>query len=476
MHVPTLNIPRIAACLLAACLVAGCNSSDARAKDALEAYQAAAASNDPAGARKALLQLVGAKDDVADYWIELGKVQTSLGSYSDAYYAFTRAYELDRSNPEVLRDVTELALRSGDFSLAQSHARELDIVAPGDPWVKLTDGWAAVSQSRFDQALAAANSLLAASPFNSAATLLKARALMGLEREDQARDVLVKQIAAQPTDVGSLRFLSKIYARHAEWPNVISTAQRLSSVAPANRESGLLLVEAALRSGDTGDARRESARLLQPDADPDLIASVLRLWEDYWPSPQRVQDARALANEASSLDRKLVYASFLNRVGSSADAVRLSLAAATLPVDAKNAEANGVLADAWSHLGKLADARSRFDAVLAFDPGNSTALRGRAELELRTGHADAAVIDAQKLVSVLPTSSAARLLLARCFAANGQSDWVRRTLWAAFQDIPGDEKLFAALLTSKKGDSEGTLELQREFARQRDAELSRGLI
>ena len=32
----------------------------------------------------------------------------------------------------------------------------VDIVAPGDPWVKLTDGWAAISQSRFDQAVTAA--------------------------------------------------------------------------------------------------------------------------------------------------------------------------------------------------------------------------------------------------------------------------------------------------------------------------------
>ena len=64
-------------------------------------YQAAAAANDLVGARKALLELVGAKDDVADYWVELGKVQASMGSYGDAYYAFTRAYELDRSNPDL---------------------------------------------------------------------------------------------------------------------------------------------------------------------------------------------------------------------------------------------------------------------------------------------------------------------------------------------------------------------------------------
>src|SRR6478672_10021688 len=133
MHWPAHCILRVAACLSAAFLTAGCHSSDARAQDALTAYQAAAASNDLAGARKALMELVGAKDDVPDYWIELGKLQASTGSYGDAYYAFTRAYELDRSNPELLRAITELALRSGDLSLAEAHARELEVVSPGNP-------------------------------------------------------------------------------------------------------------------------------------------------------------------------------------------------------------------------------------------------------------------------------------------------------------------------------------------------------
>src|SRR4051812_19470923 len=96
-------ILRMGACLSALCLLAGCSSSDSRAQQALTAYQAAAAANDIPGARQALLQLVRAKEDVPDYWVELGKLQASTGSYAEAYYAFTRAYELDRSNPELLR-------------------------------------------------------------------------------------------------------------------------------------------------------------------------------------------------------------------------------------------------------------------------------------------------------------------------------------------------------------------------------------
>ena len=108
MHLPSHPILRAAAWLSAAVAIAGCSSSDSKARAALGEYQAATAANDLPAARKALLELVRAKDDVADYWAELGKVQATMGSYNDAYYAFTRAYELNRSDPALVRARTEL--------------------------------------------------------------------------------------------------------------------------------------------------------------------------------------------------------------------------------------------------------------------------------------------------------------------------------------------------------------------------------
>jgi hypothetical protein len=64
----------------------------------------------------------------------------------------------------------------------------------------------------------------------------------------------------------------------------------------------------------------------------------------------------------------------------------------------------------------------------------------------------------------------------RCVTAAGQTDWARRTLWTAFQDIPGDEQIYAALAATRKGDADGTVQLQQEFARQRDAQMNRGLV
>lgn len=476
MPSPPHLILRIAACLSASCLVAACSSAESRAQDALAAYQVASAANDVAGARKALRQLVRAKEDVPDYWIELGKLEASVGSYGDASYAFTRAYELDRSNPDLLSNLTELALRTGDLSSAEEHAKELDVISPGSSWAKVAHASQAIHDGQYDEGLAISNQLLANTPLDPVATVIKGRALIGLNRTAEAEALLIKQIQSQPTDIGSAKLLVRVLVRKNDWKTAAAAAVRIAQNLPSDQQNALFLVEAAFRSGDVKLGRSASAGILKPAQGPQLIDQVLDLWSDYWPSPQRLQDARTYANSAAGLKQKLVYAAFLSRQGSPADAVRLASEVATLPVTAGNAEANAVLGDALWRLGKLGDGKSRLDAVIAYDPGNASALRSRAEFELKTRNTAAAIADAQKLVTVLPDSADDRLLLARCFMAAGNKSWADRTLWAAFQDIQADDKIYAALLNTRNGNADATVELTEEFQRQRDNKLSRGLL
>ena len=476
MHLPRHPILRVLAWLSAAVLVAGCSSSDSRAQAALGEYQAATAANDLPGARKALLELVRAKDDVSDYWAELGKVQATMGSYDDAYYAFTRAYELNRSDPELVRVLTELALRSGDLTQAQARAEELEILSPGDRWVKMVKGWSSYAELRYDEAIKISDDLLAGTPHDPTATALKARSLFAMQREPEAIDLLNEQIKAAPTDVGSMMLLGRIYEREDNWSKVAELTQRVNALAPADQKNALTLIQAAFRSGNVQLGRQASFALLQPGADEPTVSAVLDLWTDYWPGPQRLADERRLAAAATGQAQRLAYAGFLNRSGDPSDVIPLVSPTATLPVRAESAEANAILADALSRSGNLGPAKARFDAVLAFDPGNATALRGRSELALRTGNAASAVLDAQKLVTVLPNSAEDRLLLARAFAAAGNQRWMDRTLWSAFQEIPADQHILAALQSANKGNPDVLADLNSEFSRQRDNKLTRGLL
>jgi predicted Zn-dependent protease len=457
-------------------ITAGCKSSDAKASAALGEYQSAVAANDLYGARQALLKVVLAKDDVSDYWVELAKVQASLGSYGDAYYALTRAYELDRSNPSLLRALTEMALRSGNLAGALQHVEELSVVAPSDPWIRLTKGWAAIAELRYDEALAQSEGLLAAEPNSPAAKLLKARALLGLKQPDEAIQILTQEVEAQPSDAGSLGLLVRIHSRRGDWSTAADYAGRLAKLTPGDAENRLNHVGALLRSGNFRQARQASLSLLQPQVSSDLISKVLDLWTELWPSPQRLEDARRLAESSSRLDQKLAYASFLSRVGSPADAARLTASYATLPVTAESAQANAVLGEALVRAEKSGPAKARLDAVIAFDPGNATALRARSELSIRTGNTAAAIQDAQKLVTVLPNSTDNRLLLARAYSADHNESGSERTLWIAFQDIPADPRIFAALAARRKGNTDALNDLRSEFERQQEAKVSRGLL
>jgi len=316
-----------------------------------------------------LLQLVRAKDDVSDYWAELGKVQAAMGSYSDAYYAFTRAYELNRSDPGLVRALTELALRSGDLTQAQARAADLEILSPNDPWIKLVRGWSAFAELRYDDALSISDSMLATMPFDPSATALKARALSALQRDDEAIDLLNKQIQAQPTDAGSTALLAKMYYRRSDWAKSAQLAQRAGSLTPADTQNDLLLIETAFRSGNAELGRPASLELLGPNADPTTIASVIDLWADYWPSPQRIAEIRRLASTAAGPERRLLYAGYLNRFGSPADAMRVAAPMATLPVKADSAEANAIAGDELSRAGPAPAADRGFAASFRANGG-----------------------------------------------------------------------------------------------------------
>jgi hypothetical protein len=89
-----------------------------------------------------------------------------------------------------------------------------------------------------------------------------------------------------------------------------------------------------------------------------------------------------------------------------------------------------------------------------------------------------AVIDAQRLVSVTPTVGEDRLLLAQAFLAAGSPRDVRRTLWQAFQDLPDDERVAAALRTTllSSGDLDSARRVNEEYAAQRLARLTKELV
>jgi Flp pilus assembly protein TadD len=218
-----------------------------------------------------------------------------------------------------------------------------------------------------------------------------------------------------------------------------------------------------------------SAPLLSPAADPQLLDNALELWARYAPQGSSLPNALNLANAVSG-DRRVAFADYFNRIGK-ADAAAALLPSTQLPVTHSNARWNAVLAQSLALQGRDGEAKHLFDLVLDREPDQVEALRGRSALEAKSGSSQA-VIDAQRLVTISPTSGEDRVLLARAYLAAGKDNEVRRTLWQAFRDLPDDERVFSALksVLVSTGDADGLRRLSDEFNDRRNTKLMKDLV
>ena len=291
---------------------------------------------------------------------------------------------------------------------------------------------------------------------------LKARALLGKQQDDEAVSCSWSRFGSNlRCDLPAS--LANIYEQRRDWQRLSQVARRLAQLQPANNGHALLAIAAAFKGGQSEQGRRDSWKLITSGANSALVSRVLDIWFVNWPAQQRVADAIKLGGAARDPQQRLPYADFLNRVGSPAAALELVKDAAKYPVTADNAGANAVAAEALGLGGKSIEARNRFGEVLAFDPGNPVALRGRAKLLLRLGNAQEAISDAEKLVTVSPATAEDRLLLARAYTAAGDAQQAQRTLWDAFHAIPANEQIYGALLHLARSDADRRLALKDEL-------------
>ena len=473
--------PFFAACCIAAtalCLsLSACSSAESEAQQGYAEYQAAAAAGDMIAAQKALLKVVDAKDDNPLYWEELGKVQIQLAAFSDAYYAYTRAYELDRNNSEILSNLTQIALMSGNIDMAEDYARKLELVSPDQPVIKLAYGYAAVKRQNLDEADVQADALLKVLPNETGAKLLKARILVARGESDQAEALLKDQLRVRPDDFMALKGLMALSERKEDWRGVASAATSAAELKPKDTKVRLKAVDAALRYKDYEQARRAAQPLLAPDAPGDQVGDVLSLWTERWNSPEAIEAARQLSLSAGP-QQKLAYASYFNEMGKPEYAMELVGSEPILPVSISNSGTNAIIADSLAQSGRAREAKQLFDTILLREPDHVYALRARINLEIRSGMAKAAISDAQRLVSVLPKSARDRLLLAKAYAAAGDGRQFDRTLWDAFHEIRGNRRIYEVLRAhvAKTDGPDAVSGIDDEYRHQLDAELIQEFI
>jgi predicted Zn-dependent protease len=458
-------------------LLSGCGYVKSyRARIAYGHYQTALAAGDLLQARNALLTLVQTQQDVAPYWIELGKLQLQMGAYREAYDAFSHAYELDRSNADVLSTMAQMALMSGDVDVANEHANALALITPDSPIVTIVRGYVALKSGELDKAEQQADTVLASYPNQPFATVLKGRVFIAENRLDDAIALLEDQHRSVPQDMSAIKGLTEIYRARDDWGNVARVQSDAHRLDPKDSSSALTAIEAFLRAGNIAAAATMSAPLLSPATDPQLIDNVLQLWARFAPPHTSLPNGMNFANAVNG-DRRVAFANYYNAISHPTAAAAL-LHSEQTPVTHSNARWNAVFAQSLALRGKSDEARRLFDLVLEREPDQAEALRGRSSLESKIGQNKRAVIDAQRLVTISPNSGEDRVVLARAFLAAGNGDQVRRTLWDAFRDLPDDERVFSALksVLASTGDADGLRRLNDEFNDRRGSKLLKDLV
>ncbi|WP_426266464.1 tetratricopeptide repeat protein [Sphingomonas sp. LHG3443-2] len=447
-----------------------CDNRQEQAQAAYAQYQAASVNGDLREARRALVALVAADDSNAAYWIELAKVSLQLTDYSGAYDAFQRAHELDRGNVEVLTAMTQLALRSGNLELAAENAKQLELVAPSDPAVPLTNGYVALRRGDFAEAERQVAALAAISPYDGSGKVLQSRILMAQDKADEAVSLLRRQIEQQPSDAESLRALASIYELREQWREAASVLQLYLGYVANDAAARVRLVEAELRSQQVEPAATATlAGVAKEDVD-NLLLPWLETGKQDLIAPRLFAWART-----ADVGRRIAVSRFLASTSQPARVLELLSGEASLPVKAANVIPNALYGAALVQAGREQEGSARLDAVLKIDGTNREALRARALLRSGKGNHKQAIEDAQKLVAADQEVASSRLLLARIYAAAGDPDNMRRTLWDGFHQVSDNRAIFDALmpLVAKSDGPQAAERLSQEFYDKRSERLTR---
>ena len=454
----------------------GCSDREDRARVAFDRYQSANVRGDLPEAKRALQSLVVIDDTNPEYWAELGRVSLQTGDVGEAYEGYLRAHELDRDNVSYLTLLTQLTLRSGNFTRAEQLARDLELLDPANATIPLTRGYSALRRGDLVEAQNQADLLREKAPLDPTGTVLQARIHLARGQGEDAIRVLNGSLSQQETDQLILQALSAIHVYREEWPQAAESAARLLVWRPQDLSVRGSLVEALLRAGRLPAAREATAAGLRT-ASPEQIGELL----EPWMATGRTRDVTDLVlatAKARPGDARTELARFLALAGQARAVAELTQPDAALPPTAANLAANALYGGAIASLGDRRAGLDRLDSVLAVDPQQVDALRGRAQLRLAQAQHDLAIEDGRKLVAADRTDASARLLLSRLFLANNDLDNARRTLWDAFHDIPGDRMIFEALwqLLARTDGPQAAQRLTKEFRDQKDDEMSRSFV
>lgn len=442
--------------------LAGCDDALQTAANHASVAESQLAAGNLDEARESIRQAITARDDVAGYYVLLGRIELQAQRPASAFNAYSMALDLQADNPEVLQSIAELGLQTGRIREAEEAADRMLLLAPGSARAMLVKGFIAIDNGRLDEARRMATQILTANANDEGGAILSAR-IDALEGDiDKAMAAITRAISViGETDALNVTLL-EIYRVQGDARGMRRVFPLILKNLKDDASYQIDFINLLYKVGDVGAARAEAVKAIEAKPnDANLLRSLADLWTEY---DRRPLSAAQLSYLAASGTRasQISLARFYLAVDEHATAQRLLSSAFSSGVP----EAQGLMARILLARGDVKRADNLVARLLQLDPRNEDGLLVRTARHLATGKPDRAIEDANIVVSDSPEEYLGYVALADAYIAKGSTLRARQTFERGMDSLPQSRLLADAYRNYllAEGDTARVVSLYQDLA------------
>ena len=355
----------------------------------------------------------------------------------EAIIEYRNAVQQDPRFAEARLKLADAYLKVGDAGSAFGHLIRAADLLPDDAAVQVRAGNALLFARRFEDAKARADQVLEVDPGEVDALILRANALAGLDRIDDAIAQVEDAISRAPERSASYASLGTMRMIQGDRAQAERAFRHAVQTDPSSISARLALANFlwAARQSSQAETEMKAALSLNPR---DELAN--RAIAAFYMGSGRAADAephlKTVAEVAPNASGTLALADYYVVMRRPADAQKL-LASVGAGRDATMAAvAKLKLAGLAAAANDSALAGRLVDEVLAKQPSNADALTAKAELQMGAGRLDEALRFGQRAAEAAPQSAPARLVLGRIQARRHEADDAMRSFGEALRLNP----------------------------------------
>jgi tetratricopeptide (TPR) repeat protein len=448
-----------------ALVAAACSTAHEKAERATSEAIRLMNAGDFVQARQKMQAAIAERDDSANQWLVLARIDLQLNRPLDALTDYNRVIELDATNAEALQIVSELSFQTGQMTEAISAADRMLALNPGETRALLVKGLVALDRKKLRDAVQYADQLLAISPNDEFGSILKSRVLAINKNFDGARALIEGNVPTAARTEATLLTLLEISRAQGNIATLTSDYGAIIALRPKDVPLKLEFAQFLYKIGDGIKARALLFDLISANANSvDVMRDVLALWIEADSDAVSSAQLASLA-KSGSLTVRIGISRYLFEQGRAADVIALLAPVASSSGAVGSNDARALYATALQATGKGIAAKSIIDDILKTDRTNNDALLLRSRFAFARGDLATALGDAQIVITDDPQNRQALTLTRDIFTGRGETLRAMQSYESAIRDAPLSITIvrdYGALLRTIQNKARG-LSVAREF-------------